>query len=156
MLNITHHQGNTYQNYIEIPPHISQSGKNEQLRQQQMLVRIWRKGIPVAMQTGAATLENSVEVPQKIKNRITLQPSNSTARNLPKDTAVLIRRGTGTPILMAALSIIAKLWKEPKCPLTDEQIKKMSYIYTMEYYSVMKMNEILPFAKMWMDWRVLY
>ena len=53
-----------------------------------MLVRMWRKGNPLAllvgMQTGAATLENSVEVPQKIKNISTLWPSNSTARNIPK------------------------------------------------------------------------
>ena len=53
-----------------------------------MLVRMWRKGNPLAllvgMQTGAATLENSMEVPQKIKNRATLQPSNCTTRYLSK------------------------------------------------------------------------
>ena len=53
-----------------------------------MLERMWRHGNPLAllvgMQTGAASLENSVEVPQKIKNRSTLWPSNNTARNLPK------------------------------------------------------------------------
>ena len=42
----------------------------------------------------------------------------------PKDTKMLICRGTCTPMFIAALSTIAKLWKEPKCPLTDEQIKK--------------------------------
>ena len=53
-----------------------------------MLKRMWRTGNPLAllvgMQTSAATLENSVEVPQKIKTRSTLGPSNSTTRNLPK------------------------------------------------------------------------
>ena len=53
-----------------------------------MLERMWRNGNPLAllvgMQIGAAALESSVEVPQKIKNRPTLGPSNSTARNLPK------------------------------------------------------------------------
>ena len=53
-------------------------------------------------------------------------------------------------MFIAALSIIAKVWKEPKCPSMDEWIK-MWYIYTMEYYSAIKKNEILPFATMWME-----
>ena len=50
----------------------------------------------------------------------------------------------------AALSTIAKVWKEPKDPSMDEWIK-MWYIYTMEYYSAIKKNEILPFATTWME-----
>ena len=46
---------------------------------------------------------------------------------------------------------IARTWKQPKCPSTEEWIKKMSYIYTMEYYSAIKRNEIVPFAEMWID-----
>ena len=46
----------------------------------------------------------------------------------------------------AALFTIAKTWKQPKCPWTDEWIKKMWYIYTVEYYSAIKMNEIILFA----------
>ena len=52
---------------------------------------------------------------------------------------------------IAALSTIAKVWKEPKCPSMDEWIKRMWYIHTMEYYSPIKNNEILPFATTWME-----
>ena len=69
----------------------------------------------------------------------------------PWDTGVLFRRDTCTPIFIAALSTIIKVWKEPKCPLMDEWIKKMWYIYTMEYYLAIKKNEILPFATTWME-----
>ena len=54
-------------------------------------------------------------------------------------------------MFIAASPIIVKTWQQPNCPFRDEQIKKRSYIFTMEYYSAIKRNEILPFATMWMD-----
>jgi hypothetical protein len=54
-------------------------------------------------------------------------------------------------MFIAPLFTIAKLWKQPRCPTTDEWIKKMWYLYTMEFYSVMKKNEILPFTSEWME-----
>ena len=54
-------------------------------------------------------------------------------------------------MFIAALSTIAKVWKEPKCPSMDEWIKKMWYIGTMEYHSAIKKNEILPFATTCME-----
>ena len=52
----------------------------------------------------------------------------------------MVRKDTCTAMFVAALFTIAKTWKQPKCPLTDERIKKMWYIYTMEYYSAIKKN----------------
>ena len=54
-------------------------------------------------------------------------------------------------MFLAALFTIARSWKQPKCPSTDEWIKKMWYIYTMEYYSAIQRNEIGSFVEMWMD-----
>ena len=54
-------------------------------------------------------------------------------------------------MFIAALFIIARTWKQPKCPATEEWIKKMWYIYTMEYYSAIKRNEIELFVVRWMD-----
>ena len=63
----------------------------------------------------------------------------------------IIQTDTCTPEFTAALFTIARTWKQPKCPSTEEQIKKMWYIYTMEYFSAIKTNEIGSFAETWMD-----
>ena len=60
-------------------------------------------------------------------------------------------KDTCTPMFIAALFAIAETWKQPKCPSTEEWIQKMWYIYTMEYYSAIKKNKIMPFAATWME-----
>ena len=105
----------------------------------------------VGMQIGAATLENSVEVPRKLKIDLPYDPAIALLGIYPRDTGVLMHRGTCTLMFIAALSTIAKLWKEPKCPSTDEWIKKLWFIYTMEYYAAMRKNELWPFVAKWME-----
>ena len=63
----------------------------------------------------------------------------------------IIRKATYTPTFIATLFTIAKTWKQPKCPQTEESTKKMWYIHRMEYQSSIKKNKIMPFAETWMD-----
>ena len=64
-------------------------------------------------------------------------------------------KDTCTPMLIAALFAIAKTWKQPKCRPTDDWIRKMWYIYTMEYYSAIKRKEIPAFLATWMDLEII-
>ena len=66
-----------------------------------------------------------------------------------------IQKDTYTPIFIAAPFTVTKTWKQPRCSSTDEWIKKMWYIYEMEYYSAIKMNNIMPFAATWMEVEIL-
>jgi hypothetical protein len=69
----------------------------------------------------------------------------------PKECDTGYSKGTCTPMFLAALFTVAKLCKQPRCPTSDEWIKNMWYLYTMEFYSVMKRSEILSFAGKWME-----
>ena len=67
----------------------------------------------------------------------------------PEETK--IERDTCVPLFIAALFTIARTWKQPRCPLTDEWIKKLWYIYTMEYYSAIKRNAFESVLMRWMN-----
>jgi hypothetical protein len=81
---------------------------------------------------------------------------------LPKDSATSLlgiylkdaptgKKDTCSTMFIAALFIVARSWKEPRCPSTDEWIQKMWYIYTMESYSAIKNNGFMKFLGKWMD-----
>jgi hypothetical protein len=69
----------------------------------------------------------------------------------PKECDTGYSRGICTPMFIAALFTIAKLWKQWTCPTNDEWIKKMWYLYTMEFYAAMKKNEMLSLVGKWME-----
>ena len=85
---------------------------------------------------------------KKLKIELPYDPAIALLGIYPKDTKMLIQKGTCTPMFIVALSTITKLWKESKYP--NEWIKKMWHTYTMDYDLVMKKNEILLFPTVWM------
>lgn len=72
------------------------------------------------MQNGTATVEDGRAVPQKIKNRLTIQCNIPLLGLYPKELKAVSQRDTCTPMFTAVLFTIAKRWKEPKCPATEE------------------------------------
>ena len=90
---------------------------------------------------------------KKLKIELPYDPAMARLGTYPRDTGVLFRRDTCTPVFIAALSTIAEVWKEPKCPSMDEWIKKMWYIYTMEYNLAIKKKSCHLQLRGW-NWRV--
>ena len=86
---------------------------------------------------------------KKLKIELPYDPAIPLLGIYPEKT--IIQKESCTTMFIAALFTIARTWKQPKCPSTDEWIKKMWHIYTMEYYSAIKRNEIELFVVRWMD-----
>ena len=81
---------------------------------------------------------------KKLKIELPCDPVKQLLGIYPKKSKTLILKDIHTPMSIAALFTIAKIWKQPKWPSIDEWIKKKWYIYTVEYYLAIKKNEILP------------
>ena len=114
------------------------------------------KGNPPALLggIGAATMENSMEVPSKTKTKLPYDPAIPLLGIYPGKLKKLIQKDTRAPMFMEPLFTIGKTWKQPKCPWTDEWIK-MWYINTVEYYPAIKKNEIMPSAATWTDLEII-
>ena len=69
----------------------------------------------------------------------------------PKNPETPMQKNLCTPMFIAALFTITKSWKQPQCSVVNEWIKNLWYIYTMEYYTVERKKELLPFATAWME-----
>ena len=105
----------------------------------------------MGMQAGAATLENSMEVPQKTKNRTTLRPSNCTTRHLSTGYRCAVLKGHVHPHVYSSTINNSQIVERAQYPSTDGMDKDVVYIYTMEYYSAIKKNEILPLSTTWRE-----
>ena len=88
---------------------------------------------------------------KKLKIELPYDPGIALLGHYPKDTDVVKRRAMCTPMFIAALSTIAKSWKGPRCPSTDDWMKKLWSIYKMEYYSAIKKNDFSTFAATWTE-----
>ena len=118
-----------------------------------MLDRVWRRGNPLALLLECKLIQPLWRTVWRFLKKLKIDLPYDSASPLlgiyPEKTR--IQKETCTPIFIAALFTIVRTWKQPKSPLTDEQIKKMWHVYTMEYYSAIKRNEIELFEVRWMD-----
>ena len=86
---------------------------------------------------------------KKLKIEIPYDPAIALLGIYPKFTDVVKRRAICTPVFIAAMATVAKLWKEPRCPSVDKWIKKRCSIYTMEYCASIRKDEYPPFVATW-------
>ena len=118
-----------------------------------MLERVWRKGNPLALLMECKLIQPLWRTVwrflKKLKIELPYDPAIPLLGIYPEK--IVIQKDTCTPMFIEALFTIARSWKQPKCPSRDEWIKKMWYIYTMEYYSAIKWNETGSFVETWMD-----
>ena len=141
MLNMAHYQRNSNQTYNEILPHTSQNGHDQKSTNSKcwrgcgengMLLHCWWecKLMQPLWKTVWRFFKKKLGIKPPYDPAIPLLGMNSEETKIEKHTCI--------PWFIAALFTIARTWKQPRCPSTDEWVKKLWYIYTMEYYSAAK------------------
>ena len=105
----------------------------------------------MAMKTGATTMENSMEFPQKTKNGTAFDPAIPLLGLYLKNPETPIQKNLCTPMFIAAQFTIAKCWKQPQCPSVNEWTKKLWYIDPLEFYAAERKRELLPSLTAWME-----
>ena len=118
-----------------------------------MLERVWRKGNPLTLLVECKLVQPLWRTVWRFLKKLEME--------LPYDPGIpvlgihteetRIERDTCTPMFIAALFIIARTWKQPRCPSGDKWIRKLWYIYAMEYYSAIKRNKIELVVLRWMN-----
>jgi hypothetical protein len=98
-------------------------------------------------------MENSMEAPQKTKNRTATSSNNSTLGINPKECNSSYNKDTCTHMFIAELFTITKQWEQPRCPITDEWIKKMWYLYAMEFCSATRRIKFCHMQVSGWNWR---
>ena len=88
---------------------------------------------------------------RKLKMELPFDPAIPMLGLYPKNPETPTQKNLCTPMFIAAQFIIAKYWKQPKCPSANEWIRKLWYIYTMEFYAAERKKVLIPFATTWME-----
>ena len=131
-------------------PILASRARKEKPRMKWQMQRRSKKAVKLDIQERTGSLWRTVWMfLKKLKIELPYDPAIPLLGIYPEKT--IIQKESCTNMFIAALFTIARTWKQPKCPSTDEWIKKMWHIYTMEYYSAIKRNEMEVFVMRWMD-----
>ena len=153
MLNITHYQRNANQNHNEVSTHtvrmaaIKKSTNNKRWR------RCWEKATLRHCWWECKLVQPLWKTVWRFLKKLGIKPPYDPAIPLlgiyPEKTKT--ETDTCIPLFIESLSTIARTWKQPRCPSTNEWIKKLWYMYTMEYYSATKRNAFESVLMRWMN-----